>query len=70
MSKNRGQSEGREQRRANKFGRTYSNKKGIHLVVNRFYDPILRRVRFIKIRKRFQGFKGKRIVHYIYGNVR
>lgn len=66
MSKNRGQSQSRQEKRLSGLGRNFSNKSGVHLIINKYFDRKTSTIKFTKIRKYFQSFKGKTIVHYTY----
>lgn len=66
MSKNRGQSNSRSEKRLSKLGRNFSNKKGVQLLVNRFIDPKTGLVKFTKITKFLQRLEGKTLVQYQY----
>lgn len=66
MSKNRGQSQSRQEKRQSKLGREFSNKKGVQMIVTPFYNMLTGRTSFTKITKRLQHLDGKTIVHLKY----
>lgn len=66
MSKNRGMSANRAETRGKGIPRLYSNKKGVQLVVTRYFDQTTKLIRFMKSTRILQREDGKTILGHKY----